>query len=1619
MCMLIMTGLAIPLFIPTLSYGQHSGNYTINSTKAVSNTNYLDWSSAISDLLSGTRSDGGTAQGSGVSGPVVFTVYDTIYANTSIQITAVSGASATNRITFKSAGGDSSKCRLVYASGSGNTDDWVLHLNGADFITFSKIGFERTGLNTYGTIIQISNDADNNKFTHCLMKGQKIPSSRSKGFQTGIGSCVYFSGNGDTVELTNNRFLYGYNGVYNLNSGSANYFANNLIDTPGSAGIYVNSQSSFRVISNSFNMGDFGPGGKQYTCYALRLDASSGFTVANNRAIVTAVNSEVCRSFVFSSNTSSAGAPAMVYNNSIYNNGGTINCNGIAINGCAYLNIFYNNILVNNSLADGAALFQYITTTNSKINLVNNNFINKGAGYALSAGDANSSGFDTIDYNNLYSAGPYVVLWNSSTGNLSNLSSFQSTASKCAKCLSLNPGYVSNGDLHVYNIAINGKALPYPKILTDSDNETRSATAPDIGSDEFLPSVTDAGVSAIDSPHLFCAGKQVVKVKFQNFGFDTIKSIQIGWSVNGVTQTGVSWTGSLASGLPSASISLGNYSFSGNTAYDFKVWTYNPNSIADGKTLNDTLKLTKYAALSGNYTIGDTNVANYKTFNQAITAMAERGICGAVTFNVFNGTYKEQLGITRLPGMGSSSPVVFQSLNNDSTKVKISLITAANSGSNNSALQLRGASYVTFKGITFERTGTNLYAQVIHILNGSSHNTFTNCQMLGIPLTAANANAINIWSDQSKDDYNTFRNNYIKYGHISMLYSGDTGTREIGTAIENNVFEGGYNNSIQILHNNGVSIKGNTFLNVGAAIAGNYDIQLLNCDSNINVSNNRFQSNNTANSILLTGCNASTSKPGIISNNSIVRTTGNGISIDGADNQNIVFNSIYFSSSSGTNAAIITSGTSASNIELLNNNIVMQSGEVFHISSISQVSNSNYNNLVSKGSQFVYWAGSYNTLPDLTLASGKDINSYSVNPLFTSATDLHIKNPILKRAGIPVAGVTTDFDGETRNATKPDIGADEFKLVPNDAGITELVSPITGTCAAVHAIKIVIRNYGNDTLKSAKINWTAANIAQTSYNWTGKLPSGASDSFVISNYNFIGSLNPKFVFISTQPNGSADGIEFNDTLTTNRSLRALPNANAGPDKTICLGDTLNIGPNSTTGIGYKWLTLSGIVLGTNSKLNIKPGIQTTYVLEVTNITFGCTKRDTIVVSVNSLPVAVAGTDQNICPGSTAQLGAALQSGFAYSWTSDPAGFTSSSANPSVKPLVNTAYYLKKTNSTSACKSSDTVLVNISPEPTSNIIGLTSACDGEVVTYSTTGATGNTYNWTVNGGTIVSGQNTNFINVRWNTPGANTLEVKESNTATCKDTASFNVTVNANPVAKFGVSSACFGTATNFSDSSTDASTYSWVFGDGGGTSILANPTHTYPSATNYTARLIISSSAGCNDTATRQVNVNPIPVLSFTYVKKPNRTIEFTNTSTVSSGNINTWTWDFGDGNNSAIENPSHAYAVGNFTVKLCVKSAAGCENCTTQNLAIVGLNELALDNKLYVMPNPGSGLFTLNSTFVLGTIIITNSMGQVIETISTGGTEIKIDLSNQAAGIYFVQVNIEGQNKVIKLIKN
>lgn len=1523
-------GLLALMYTPVQA--QLSGKYTIDPTQTASSTNYRTWSSAISDMRSGTRSDGGTAQGSGISGPVEFTVYDTVYKE-QLYIQAITGASYTNTITFTSKGGDSTKCVLEVASGTLAGSDYVVGMSGVQYMTFHKIGMERTGNNRYATVVELSGGCDKVTLSHCWLKGRKSPSTSGIGFQSGIGSCVHITGNSDSTQIINNTMLYGYNGVYGTVSCTANRIIGNQIDTSGSSGVYITNQTDLQVTGNTFNMGDFGPSTGHYTSYGCRIESSPGMLVNKNKIYMTATNGQVVRAIILANTTSTKANPTQVNNNWIMNAGGTGSCTGLAVYNCRWVDFYYNNILVTNSLKDGSSYYHYDNFTNSNINLVNNNLINTGGGYVYNVPGTNTGDLAKVDYNNCYATGSKFGKWGGTDYN--TFASWKTNANNDTNSVSVSPGFNSIRDHHVSNISLNGKATPYSLVTDDIDGDTRSTTSPDIGADEFFPVNLDAGIAKVDSPAAFCAGSQDVKVTFQNYGVDTLKSLSINWSVNGISQTGSSWTGVVAPGQSSASIKLGSYTFSANTQYTFKVWTSSPNGKSDGKTVNDTLSISRKAGLSGTYSLGLSTGNDYRSFNDAITDMTARGVCGPVTFNVADGIYQEQLTLVQLDGMGATAPITFQSVSKDSSKVEITLPSTTATGTNNAAVQLNGADYVTFKGITFRRTGNNNFAQVVHILNQSNNNTFENCQLIGTVATGVNADGVNIWSTIGQDNNNVFRNNRVVYGSYSMQYYGPTNNHESGTIIEGNTFDSAYNSALLIGYNDGVIVRNNEFNNVISPATGNFDVQLLDCDSNVRVSKNIFYDRNSEYGLFYEDCDASRGNPAFTDNNFIDKKEGIGIYINGAEHHQVVFNSIRVRGATNTNAAVSTGTNRSRNISLLNNNVAMNAGFAFSIEDKDHISESNHNNLYVQGSRFMYWNGNnYNTFGNYKKNSGQDSASLNVNPAFTARFDLHTSNSSLNAAGIAVAGITTDYDGDLRSST-PDIGADEFDPGLNDAGILAITSPSLNSCAGVVDVKAVIKNFGTDDLTSVSLGWAVNGTAQTTYNWSGTLKSQETDTVTLGSFTFAGNTTPAVLVYSSSPNTQSDSYSGNDSTSAARTINPLPPNRGGADKDMCQGDSVSIGLVNQTAYTYSWTEAGATTeFSTDSRVFVKPSTSTTYYLEITRTTTGCVAIDTVDVKVNVLPAKTAGGNQVICEGAGAILGSTALNNHLYEWTSMPAGFTSNSASPLVVPGVSTTYYLKQTIDSTGCYTLDTAVITVNETPSSLVNGNGILCKDETNTYGTPLNNGNTYTWTVDGGSIFSGAGTNSVDITWSRVGTGSVRLIETNADNCSDTSIVPVEVVANPAANFSVLGNCVFRDIAFEDLSDSTDTRVWNFGDGA-TSTRKKPTHQYSTSGSYYIKLVATNEGLCKDSFVRQIKVSDAPVILFDTDDPLCEKQDITFDATVA--NATSTYWYFGDGNSSPTNQNSivHQYdAAGSYGVKV-VGDNEGCKDSTSKSFDI------------------------------------------------------------------------------------
>ena len=120
---------------------------------------------------------------------------------------------------------------------------------------------------------------------------------------------------------------------------------------------------------------------------------------------------------------------------------------------------------------------------------------------------------------------------------------------------------------------------------------------------------------------------------------------------------------------------------------------------------------------------------------------------------------------------------------------------------------------------------------------------------------------------------------------------------------------------------------------------------------------------------------------------------------------------------------------------------------------------------------------------------------------------------------------------------------------------------------------------------------------------------------------------------------------------------------------------------------------------------------------------------------------------------------------------------------------------------------------------------------------------------------------------------------------------------------------------DFQQFSVGGTTTSWDFDDGGFSNVYS-PTHTFVNPGTYEVMLAVSNA--CNyDTLYKTITVNTSPQVSFSVVDDTlcaGSTFNFNNASDPGISNY----WDFGDGNDSYLTNPTHIYdTAGNFTVVL------------------------------------------------------------------------------------------------------
>lgn len=347
-------------------------------------------------------------------------------------------------------------------------------------------------------------------------------------------------------------------------------------------------------------------------------------------------------------------------------------------------------------------------------------------------------------------------------------------------------------------------------------------------------------------------------------------------------------------------------------------------------------------------------------------------------------------------------------------------------------------------------------------------------------------------------------------------------------------------------------------------------------------------------------------------------------------------------------------------------------------------------------------------------------------------------------------------------------------------------------------------------------------------------------------------------------------------------------------------------------------------------------------LKVINQT-GC--ADSIQKIIQVLPVPLADfISTDVCVNSTAsfkdfsQITGSTQVITNWLWTFKDDNSTSTTQNSShvyTAPGTYTVNLSIKTDQ--GCVDDTSKTIKVWALPKSNF-SASEVCVGDTTVFTDQSLAGdpgdNIVNrvWDFGDGSALSGN----INPTHNFSAAGTYNVHliVSTSRGCVKDTTISVVVHPTPKAIFSMSSVCKGNPTVFTDLSTpqsDINTWQWYFDDViNNTSNLQNPTHIYDSSMVYHPSLVVASKYGCSDSISIPIDIPPLPVVAFDANKYEGCSplcVNFIDLSFSSPDIINKWSWSFGDGGTSTIQNPPYCYNdPGTYTVGLSVETANSCK---------------------------------------------------------------------------------------------
>ncbi|UII33766.1 gliding motility-associated C-terminal domain-containing protein [Fulvivirga ulvae] len=684
------------------------------------------------------------------------------------------------------------------------------------------------------------------------------------------------------------------------------------------------------------------------------------------------------------------------------------------------------------------------------------------------------------------------------------------------------------------------------------------------------------------------------------------------------------------------------------------------------------------------------------------------------------------------------------------------------------------------------------------------------------------------------------------------------------------------------------------------------------------------------------------------------------------------------------------------------------------------------------------------------------------------------------------AGSFTSSNGTTGSSFPGPSITDTYQPGPGDAGSTvslELVAEDpdgAGACTLVTST-VTVNMVAPPTVASTSasicsnaptgITLSATPGPVSTYSIKAiRVPSGltanAGNATVASGYNNAAISSDSYINTTSTPlnveydiTAVGSGLNCEGPVTTIMVLvNPLPQTfTVSGGGNICSGESAGMGLSSSqTGFNYILLrngsTTVQTLAGNGSVLSFTPqSIAGTYTIEAVHPVTNCTgtMNGSAVISVNTPPSSAALTGgSTICAGSSAQLTLNISGGTPpYVVDIQNVGTISFSGNPIlVTPASTTMYTINSVVDANSCASQSInntpVTIQVDQQPTQAQAGSNAEiCDSQFTNLGGNAPAVGTGQWTlISGSGIITNPANPQSSVTGLQFGENFFQWTISNGGCPASSATIAITRTAIPTGVGIIESSSGRNSFCQNDQSVtftvsriiNANSYIWSLPEGfepvSGSvettepSITVNLVNAQDGAVQVLGKNICGSSPISN---VLNVSVQPVPEANIITESKivSNRTTQF---SLQSTSDITELLWNFGDGETSAENDPSHIYtSPGTVTVSLEMTSSNGCKGISEIDITVTGLEPISVgDIKNAITPN-GDGandiLYIENiENFPNNVVTLLDRYG--VEVIKLEGYKNDWDLNIQGstipAGNYLCIVQIQdGDNAESKVV--